>query len=174
MSNSLWPQGLQHTSLPCPSPTPRIYSNSCPSRWWCHPTISSSVIPFPSSLQSLPASESFQMSQFFASGDQSIGVSTSTSVLPINTQDWSPLGWTGLPGASEAFHSWQRSWGRRLGIHKGGIELQESARIFSSISPQKTRVCLLYCFMLSPLTLLGTVPYHHLALSVKELTYSSN
>jgi len=79
-----------------------------------------------------------------------------------------------LLGAGEAFHSWQRSWGRRLGIRKGEIEPQESPRIFSSIYPQKTRVCLLYCFVLSPLTLLGAVPYHHLALSIKELTYSSN
>ena len=79
-----------------------------------------------------------------------------------------------LPGAGEAFHSWQRSWGRRLGIRKGRIEPQESPRIFSSIYPPKTRVCLLYCFVLSPLTLLGAVPYHHLTLSVKELTYSSN
>ena len=74
----------------------------------------------------------------------------------------------------ETFHSWQRSWGRRLGIRKGGIEPRECPRIFSSIYPPKTRVCLLYCFVLSPLTLLGAVPYHHLALSVKELTYSSN
>ena len=79
-----------------------------------------------------------------------------------------------LPGAGEAFHSWQRSWGRRLGIRKGGIEPQESPRIFSSIFLQKNRVCLLYCFVLSPLTLLGAVPHHHLALSVKELTYSSS
>ena len=95
VSDSLWPHGLQHTRLPCLSPTPRVYSNSCPLRWWCHPTISSSVIPFSSCLQSFPASGSFQMSQFFASGGQSIGVSASTSVLPVNTQDWSPLGWTG-------------------------------------------------------------------------------
>ena len=79
-----------------------------------------------------------------------------------------------VPGAGEAFHSWQRSWGRRLGIRKGGIEPQESPQISSSIYPQKTRVCLLYCFVLSPLTLLGAVPHHHLTLSVKELTYSSN
>ena len=87
--------GLQDTRPPCPSPTPGAYSNSCPSSWWCHPTISSSVVPFSSCLQSFPASESFQMSQLFTSGGQSIGVSTSTSVLPMNTQDWSPLGWTG-------------------------------------------------------------------------------
>ena len=95
MSNSLQPHGLQHTRPPCPSPTPGAYSNSCPLSWWCHPTISSSVIPFASRLQSFPASGSFQMSQLFAWGGQSIGVSASTSVLPMNTQDWSPLGGTG-------------------------------------------------------------------------------
>ena len=80
---------------PCPSPTPRVYPNSCPLSQWCHPTISSSVIPFSSCLQSFPASGSFQMSSFFASGGQSIGLSASTSVLSMNTQGWSPLGWTG-------------------------------------------------------------------------------
>ena len=95
MPDSLQPHGLQHTSLPCPSPTPEAYSNSCPSSQWCHPTISSSVIPFSSCLQSFSASGSFPMCQLFAWGGQSIGVSASTSVLPMNTQDWSPLGWTG-------------------------------------------------------------------------------
>ena len=95
VSNSLRPHGLQHTRLPCPSPTPRIYPNSCPLSWWCHPTISSSVVPFSSFLQYFLASGSFQMRQFFSSGSQSIGVTASTSVLPMNTQDWSPLGWTG-------------------------------------------------------------------------------
>ena len=96
MSDSLQPHGPQHTRPPCPSPDPRIYSNSCPlSHEWCHPTISSSVIPFSSFLQSFPAPGSFQMNQLFASGGQSIGVSASASVLPLNTQDWSPLGWTG-------------------------------------------------------------------------------
>ena len=92
---TLQPHGLQHTRPPCPSPTPRAYSNSCPLSQWCHPTISSSVIPFSSSLQSFPASGSFQRSQFFTSGGQSIGVSASASVLPMNIQDWFPLGWTG-------------------------------------------------------------------------------
>ena len=95
VSDSLWPHGLQHARPPWPSQTPRVYSNSCTSSWWCHPTISSSVIPFSSCLQSFPASGSFLMSQFFASGGQSIGVSASTSVLPMNTQNWFPLGWTG-------------------------------------------------------------------------------
>ena len=95
MSNSLWPHELQHTRPPCPSPTPRIYSNSFPLSQWCHPTISSSVIPFSTRLQSFPASGSFQMSQFFASGSQSIGILAASSVLPMNIQDWSPLWWTG-------------------------------------------------------------------------------
>ena len=95
MSDSLWPHGLQHARLPCPSPTPGVYSNSCPLCRWCHPTISSFVVPFSSYFQSFSAPGFFQMSQFFASGGQSIGVSASTSVLPMNTQDWSPLGWTG-------------------------------------------------------------------------------
>ena len=95
LSNSLWPHELQHTRPPCSSPTPRVYPNSYPLNWWCHPTISSSVIPFSSCPQSFPGSGSFQMSQLFASGGQSIGASASASVLPMNIQDWSPLGWTG-------------------------------------------------------------------------------
>ena len=87
--------GLQHSRLPCPSPTPRVYPNSCPLSWWCHPTISSSVIPFSSHLQSFLAPGSFQTSQLFAWGGQSIGVSASASVLPVNIQDWFPWGWTG-------------------------------------------------------------------------------
>ena len=95
VSDSLQPHGLLHTRLPCPSPTPGLYPNSCLLSRWCHPTISSSVVPFSSCPQSLPASGSFQMSQLFTSGGHSIGVSASKSVLPMNTQDWSPLGWTG-------------------------------------------------------------------------------
>ena len=95
VSDSLRPYGLQHTRLPCPSSTPRVYSNSCPSSQWCHPAISSSVIPFSSRLQSFPASGSFQISHFVASGGHSIGVSPSASVFPMNVQDWFPLGWTG-------------------------------------------------------------------------------
>ena len=96
MSDSLQPHEPQHTRLPCPSPADGVYPNSCPLCRWCHPTISSSVVPFSSCPQSFPASRSFQMSQLFSSGGQSIGVSASILVLPINTQDWSPLGWTGL------------------------------------------------------------------------------
>ena len=95
MSNSLRPHELQHPRPPCPSPTPRVYLNSCPLSRWCHSTISSSVIPFSSNLQSFPASKSFQISQLFVSGGQSIGVSALASVLPMNTQDWSPLEWIG-------------------------------------------------------------------------------
>ena len=95
MSDSLWSHGLQHARLPCPSPTPRACSNSCPSSWWCCPTISSSILPFSSHLQSFPASGSFPKSPFLASGGQSIGVSASASVLPMNMQNWFPLGLTG-------------------------------------------------------------------------------
>ena len=96
VSSSLQSHEVQHARLPCPSPTPRAFSNSCPSSQWCHPTSSSSVVPFSSCLQSFPASGSLPMSQLFASGGQSIGVSVSASVLPMNIWDWFPLGWTSL------------------------------------------------------------------------------
>ena len=96
LTNSLQPHGLQNARLPCLPLFPRVYPNSCPSSRWCHPTISSSVVPFSSCLQSSPASGSFLMSQFFASGGQRIGVSASASLLPVNIQDWFPLGWSGL------------------------------------------------------------------------------
>ena len=115
MSDSLRPHGLQHTRPPCPLPTPRVYPNSCPLSWWCHPTISSSVIPFSSCPQSFQASGSFQMSQLFISGVQSIRVSASASVLPVNTQDWSPLGWT-----------------RWISVQSKGL-----SRVFSNITVQK-------------------------------------
>ena len=109
VSNFLWPHGLQHTRPPCPSPTPGVYSNSRPLSWWCHPTTSSSIVPF-SHLQSFPASRSFQMSQLFVSGGPSTGVSASTSVLPMNIQDWFPLGrtvWISLQskGLSRVFNT---------------------------------------------------------------------
>ena len=107
VSNSLRPHGLQHARLPCPSSTPRVYSNSHPLSQWCHPTISSSIIPFSSHLQSFPESGSFQMRSFFASGGQSIGVSASTSVFPMNIQDWFPLRWT-------SWISWQSKGLSRL------------------------------------------------------------
>ena len=96
MSNSLQPDGLQHTRLPCPSPTPRACSNSCPSSQWCQPTVSSSAVPFFSHLQSFPASGYFSVNQYFTSGGQSIRTSASASVLPMNIQDWFSLGLTGL------------------------------------------------------------------------------
>ena len=114
VSDSLQPHNLQHARPPCPSPTPGAYPNSCPLSLWCHPAISSSVIPF-SCPQSVPASGSFQMSQLFASGGQSIGVSASTLVLPMNTQDWSPLGWTG-----------------RISLQSKGL-----SRVFSNTTVQK-------------------------------------
>ena len=95
MSDSLWPHESQDTRPPCPSPTPRVHPNSCPSSWWCHPAISSSVVPFSSCPQSLPASESFPMSQLFAWRGQSTGVSALASVVPMNTQGWCPSEWTG-------------------------------------------------------------------------------
>ena len=117
MSDSLQPYESQHARPPCPSPTLGVYPNSCPSSWWCHPTISSSVVPFSSCPQSLPASGSFPMSQLFTWGGQSIGVSASTSVPPKNTQDWSPLGWTGWisllsRGLSRVFKhfQWMNRW----------------------------------------------------------------
>ena len=114
MSDSLQPEGLQHDRPPCPSPTPGAYSNSCPS-WWCHPTISFSVVPFFSCLQSFPESGSFPMSRLFTSGGQSIGVSASASVLPMNIQDWFPLGLTG--------------W---ISLQSKGV-----SRVFSNITVQK-------------------------------------
>ena len=118
VSDSLWPHGPQHSRPPCPSPTPRVYSNSCPLSWWCHPPISSSVVPFSSCLQTFPASGPFQMSQLFPSGGQSIRVSASVSDLPMNTQEWSPLGWTG--------------W---ISLHSKGL-----SRVFSNTTVQKHQV----------------------------------
>ena len=144
MSDSLWPHELQQARPPCPSPTPGVYPNLCPLSRWCHPTISSSVIPFSSCPQSFPASGSFQMSQLFAWGGQSIGVSASTSVLPMDTQDRSSLGWTGWISLQSKelsrvfsnttvqkhqFFSAQLSWNIRS-MKQGKLELvkQETAR----------------------------------------------
>ena len=124
MSDSLWPHELQHARPPYPSPTPRVHLSPCPLSWWCHPTILSSVIPFSFCPQSFPASRSFQISQLFASSGQSIGVSASTSVLPMNTQDWSLLGWT--------------SW---ISLQSKGL-----SRIFSNTTVQKHQF---FCAQLS-------------------------
>ena len=120
------PHGLQHTRLPCPSLTPGAYSNSCPLSRWCHPTISSSVVPFSSRLQSFPVSGSFPVSQFFTSDRQSIGVSASTSILPMNIQDWFPLGWTG--------------W---ISLQSKGL-----SRVFSNTTVQKHQLSSLYSLTL--------------------------
>ena len=124
MSNSLWPHELQHARPPCPSPTPGIHSNSHPLSRWCHPAVSSSVVPFSSCPQSLPASGSFPMSQLFTSGGQSIGVSALASVLPMNTQNWSHLEWT--------------SW---ISLQSKGL-----SRVFSNNSVQKHQF---FCAQLS-------------------------
>ena len=124
VSDSLTPHGLQHARLPCPSPTPWAYSNSCPMCRWCQQTTSSSVIPFSFHLQSFPASGSFQMSQFFPSGGQSIRVSASVSALPKNIQDWFPLGWTGcislqskgLSSLLQHHHSKHQFFGSQLSL----------------------------------------------------------
>ena len=133
VADSLLPHGFQHARLPCPSLTPKTCSNSCPLSQWCHPTISSSVIPFSSCLQSLPASGSFPMSQLFTSGGQSIGVSASASVLPMNTQDWSPLGWTGWifllsKGLSKIFSTTTVSKYQFFGTQ---ISLQSNSHIYT-------------------------------------------
>ena len=127
MSDSLRPHGLQHARLPCPSPTPRACSNSCPSSRWWHPTILSSVIPFSSCLQSFPASESFPVSQFFTSGGQSVGTSASTSVLLMNIHDWFPLGLT--------------DW---IYLHSKGL-----SRVFSNTTVQNIN-SLVFSFLYSP------------------------
>ena len=118
LSDSLWLHEPQHSRPPCPSPTPGVHPNPCPSSWWCHPTTSSSVVPFSYFPQSFPASGSCPMSQLFASVGQNIGISASTSVLPMNTQDWSSLGWT-----------------RWISLQSKGLP-----RVFSSTTVQKERV----------------------------------
>ena len=131
MSDSLQPHGLQHARPPCPSPTPRAYSNACPLSRWCLPTISSSVSPFSSHLQSFPESGSFPMSQFFTSGGQSIGISASASVLPMNIQDWFPLGWTGWislqsKGLSRVFSN---TWVQKHQFFSAQLSLQYNSHI---------------------------------------------
>ena len=118
---TLWPHESQHARPPCPLPTPGVYSNSCPSSRWCHPAISSSVVPFSSCPQSLPASGSFPMSQLFAWGCHSIGVSASASVLPMNTQDWSPSGWTGWISLQSKELSYQKTINSDINRSKMGI-----------------------------------------------------
>ena len=173
MSDSLQPHGLQHFRPPCPSPTPGVYSNSCPLSRWCHPTISSSVIPF-SRLQSFPASGYFQMSQFFTSGGQSIGASA--SVLPMNIQDWFPLGWAGWvslqsKGLSRVFSNTtvqkHQFFGAQLSLYsrpqsRVNYSLQHRAQPYSA-SPGLLcilPVCLLGIDSFRPLWTSGTVLSH--------------
>ena len=139
MSDSLWLHELQHARPPYPSPTPGVHSNSHPLTQWCYPATSSSVVPFSSCPQSLPASESFPVSQLFVWGGQSIGVSASASVLPMNTQDWSPLGWTGWilqsKGLTRVFSSTtvqkHQFFGHssRLGLLVGHVEIIERLQV---------------------------------------------
>ena len=134
MSNSLWPHGLQHARIPCPSPTAGAYSNSCPSTRWCHPNISSSAVPFSSIFQYFPASASFQMSQLFASGGQSIGVSASASILSMINQDWFPI-WTIKKAEhqrTDAFEWW--CWRRLLRVPWTARRPNQS--ILKEISPE--------------------------------------
>ena len=127
MTDSLRPHELQHARPPCPSPAPRVHPNPCPLSQWYHPAISTSVVPFSSCPQSFPASRSFQMSQLFTSGGKSVGVSASSSVLPMNTQDWSPLGWTGL------ISYWSPlGWTGLISLPSKGL-----SRVFSNTTVQK-------------------------------------
>ena len=154
MSDSLWPHGLQHARSPYPSPTPGVYSNSCPLSRWYHPIISSSVIPFSSSLQFFPASGSFPVSQFFTSGGQSIGVSASTSDITMNTQDWSPLGWTGWislksKGLSRVFsNTTVHSFSSKEQVF---FNFMAVVTIFSDFGAQENKVC--HCFHCFPIYL---------------------
>ena len=141
MSDSLWPQELQHARPHCPSPTPRVHSNSCPSSQWCHPAISSSVFPF-SCPRSLPASGSFSMNQLFEWGGQSIGVSALASVLPMNTQDRSPLEWTGWVSLHFLFQwllgilAWKIPWTEE----PGGLQCRGLQRIWKNWATEYTHV----------------------------------
>ena len=138
VSNSLRPHESQHPRPPCPSTTPGVYSNSCPLSRWCHLAISSSVVPFSSCPRSLPASESFPMSQLFAWGGQSIGVSASASVLPMNTQDWSSLGWTG----------WLSLQSKRLSRVFSNTTVQKHQFFSAQLSSQSEYICLNCLFLI--------------------------
>ena len=152
VSDSLRPHVLQHTRLPCPSPTPGVYSNSCPLSRWCHPTISSSVVPFSSCPQSFPGSRSFPMSQFFASGGQSVGVSALVSILPMNIQDWFPL---------------VQARGHRASIpHIFRMFKAESWRILSAGEDEKQRMLLLWGAAAG-----GPNPYTHAGKRLDNVLY---
>ena len=153
VSDSLWPHGLQHARPPCPSSTPRVYPNSYPSSWWCHPTISSSVVPFFSCPQSLPASESFPMSQLFAWGGQSTGVSALASFLPKKSQGWSPSEWTGWislqsKGLSRVFSNTtvrkHQFFGAQLSSQSNSHPYMTTVCVLKSES-EVTQLCLTLC-----------------------------
>ena len=146
MSDSLWPHGLQHTRLFCPSPTPGACSNSCPSSRWCHPTISSSVIPFSSRLHSFPASGSFPMSQFFESGGQGTGASASASVLPMNIQGWFYLGLTCLISLlskelSRVPLRWSGGWGLQANLYHSQWKTPTELHSFVPLRSLITETC---------------------------------
>ena len=173
MSDSLWPHGLQHTRPPCPSPTSGVYPNSCPLSRWCHPTISSSVVPFSSCPQSFPASGSLQMSQLFASGGQSIGVSASTSVLPMIIQNWSPLGWTGCislqsKGLSRVFSNTTVQKHQLFGTQFSSVQSVSRVRLFATPSTAARQASLSITNSHSSLKLTSiesVMPSNHLILS---------
>ena len=157
MSDSLRPHGLQHAKLPCPSPTPRACSNSCPLSRWCHPTISSSVVPFSSCLQSFPASRSSPMSQFFTSGDQSIGASALASVLPMNIQDWFPL------------RNW-RNFFKEIPLRLTGLNSLQSkglSKVFSNITVQKHQFFWCSCFFMVQFSHPYMIPGKTIALTMR-------
>ena len=172
MSDSLWPPRLQHARPPCPSTTPGACLSSCPLSWWCHPTISPSIVPFSSCLQSFPASGSFSMSQFFTSDSQSIGVSASASVLPMNIQGWFHLGFVGsrwgIPLVTKVMRKEARHTQRRDRASGVPPDILEHF-------PQKNQSLptLLLCALTSDFTGGCPLPPSR-SLSVKELTYSSN
>ena len=151
---SLQPHGLQHTRPPCPSPTPRVYWNSCPLSQWCHPTISSSAVPFSSCLQYFPASWSFQMSQLLASGCQSIGDSASASVPPMNIQDWFPLGWTAWISLQSMGFSRVFSNPQLKSIHAFALSLVYSPNSHTHMTTGKTKALTRWTFVGKVMSLL--------------------
>ena len=162
LSDSLWPHGLQHSRVPCPSPTPWTCSNSCLLSQWCHPTISSSVIPFSFCLQSFPASGSFPMIQFFISGGQNIGASASASVLPMNIQDWFPLEWTGWISLQSYFNV-----NIKYSVFKGAFKIWQ-------IKGKKPVYLNQYEILVKSIStkVLSLAPSHHHSLSLCEHDHS--
>ena len=169
VSNSLQPQETQHARPPCPSPTPWVYPNSCPLSRWCHPTISSSVVPFSSCPQCFPASESFPMSQLFTSGGQNIGVSASTSVLPTNTRDRPPLEWTGWISLQSRDSQESSPTSQLKSINSSALSILYSSTLTSIHDYWKLLLFLLAFFISSNIEHLSVIS--HLGFSVKQLIY---